>query len=542
MTTNNNTENDDEEEEDAVLVIEEEFWPTATITGANNLLAGHRTHAIYFGCSSISSDNYNNDSNSNNDNGNDNDNNNNNETKRINNSNRGGRVLRYKSMSSEAMTPLDMTYGGHTNDNDNDNDNDADADVDDDDEFYDGTGNLMWMAAVCFGHLVAQQVEPLRSYLSYLPITTTTSTTTTTKPFYSRHNHHRRRYHRRVCELGCGTGGAGISLLLFSNNNNNDNIANNNSVSSSAESESGSGSCHVVFTDNDVESLELCKSNCELNEINPNNYSHRLLGWGLQQQQQQEEKVEVEQEQEKNDHHLDLDRYSFDTVLATDVVYDLKMIAPLLQTAEFLLKQRTITTTKIKSSGEECNNNNNNNECCLDDDDDDGGQLILSHIPRFCIPKNNEDDDDDRGDDGDRNVDSDIKLGEQPHDDIVATNTSTTGTTATTSSTTLYDNQAYLDLENFIQSEAIKVGLSLIETIRPHETLSNEYLFGNNNNFTSTSTNSNNRNDDDDDNDLDDDDNGDNDNDDDSMQQITLDNMKEAHAVVFIFNRTRTLC
>ena len=245
-----------------------------------------------------------------------------------------------------------------------------------------------------------------------------------------------------------------------------------------------------------------------MNEINPNNYSHRLLGWGLQQQQQQkeqEQKVEVDQKQkqeEKNDHHHryhldDIDRYSFDTVLATDVVYDLKMIAPLLQTAEFLLKQRTIITTITTTNQDD------------DEDDDNGGQLILSHIPRFCIPKNNEDDDvnDRRGENSDRNVDSDIKLGEQPNgdSDIVATSTST--------SSTLYDNQAYLDLENFIQSEAIKVGLSLIETIRPHETLSNEYLFGHN----------------------------DDDNDDDSMQQITLENMKEAHAVVFIFNRTHTL-
>jgi hypothetical protein len=186
------------------------------------------------------------------------------------------------------------------------------------------------------------------------------------------------------------------------------------------------------------------------------------------------------------------------------------MIAPLLQTVEFLLKQRTTTTTTTKrtSSGEECNNNNNNNEGRLDDNDDndndDGGQLILSHIPRFCIPKNDEENDDDRGD-----GDSDIKLGEQQ-----------------------YDNQAYLDLEKFIQSEAIKVGLSLIETIRPHETLSNEYLFGNSSNSHSHS-NSNSTSNDDDDNDFNDDGN-----DDDSMQQITLDNMKEAHAVVFIFNRT----
>ncbi|OEU23655.1 hypothetical protein FRACYDRAFT_233827 [Fragilariopsis cylindrus CCMP1102] len=389
MTTRNNTENDEEVEDADVQAIEEEFWPIAATTttftgGANILLAGHRTHAIYFGSrsssSTSSSDNYNNN------------NNNNNDTKRINDSKCGGRVLRYKT--------------------------------------------------VCFGHLVAQQIEPLRSYLSCdLPT-----------PITTKHHYHRRRsrYHRRVCELGCGTGGAGISLLLFTNNNNNNNSSAECESKSKFESKSGSkseskftsesksgsvsGSCHVVFTDNDIESLDLCKSNCELNEINPNNYSHRLLGWGLQQQKEQEEKVEVEVEQEeKNDHH----RYHLDDIDHDDV-------------------------------------------------------------------------NDRSGENSDRNVDSDIKLGEQPHgdSDIVATSTST----STSTSTTLYNNQAYLDLEKFIQSEAIKVGLSLIETIRPHETLSNEYLFGNDN---------------------------DND-DDDSMQQITLENMKEAHAVVFIFNRTRT--
>ncbi|MGK3743906.1 MAG: hypothetical protein ACI90V_010765, partial [Bacillariaceae sp.] len=111
MTANNNTGEKEDEEEDVVQVltvaIEEEFWPTATIT-ANNLLAGHRTHAIYFGISSNSSSS----SSSVSDNNDNNDNiENDNDTKIINNSNRG-RVLRYKSMSSEAMTPLDMTYGG----------------------------------------------------------------------------------------------------------------------------------------------------------------------------------------------------------------------------------------------------------------------------------------------------------------------------------------------------------------------------------------------------------------------------------------------
>ena len=244
MTTRNNTENDEKVEDADVQAIEEEFWPIATTTtttipgGANILLAGHRTHAIYFGSRSSSTSSSDNDINNNN-------NDNNNDTKRINDSKCGGRVLRYKSMSSEAMTPLDMTYasGGP---------NDADAiddDVDaDDDEFYDGTGNLMWMAAVCFGHLVAQQIEPLRSYLSCdLP-----------PPITTKHHHHRRRsrYHRRVCELGCGTGGAGISLLLFSNNHNNPSAESKFECESKSKfeskfeskSESGSGSDYWIVS------------------------------------------------------------------------------------------------------------------------------------------------------------------------------------------------------------------------------------------------------------------------------------------------------
>jgi hypothetical protein len=63
-----------------------------------------------------------------------------------------------------------------------------------------------------------------------------------------------------------------------------------------------------------------------------------------------------------------------------------------------------------------------------------------------------------------------------------------------------------------ISSEANKVGLVLAETIRPHQVLSEEGL-GN------------------------DEDDNDNEFDDDSMQQLTLETMKEAHAVVFVFGR-----
>jgi hypothetical protein len=58
--------------------------------------------------------------------------------------------LLYKSISGEDMTPLDVTYYHHTDGrNSNDEHNNNNNNKDDVDEFYDGTGNLMWMAAVC---------------------------------------------------------------------------------------------------------------------------------------------------------------------------------------------------------------------------------------------------------------------------------------------------------------------------------------------------------------------------------------------------------
>lgn len=340
---------------------EEEFWPTPS------LLTGHKIHTIRFGTGDEKNE---------------------------------SKVLRYKSMSSEELTPLDMTYGNSNSD-----------DPFRDDEFYDGTGNLMWMAAVCFGHLLFQEIEPLRSYLIH------------GSPPKEGTKLPKSNCQRRFCELGCGTGGAGISLLLSTLEN-----ANNNSATD----------CHVVFTDNDAESLELCASNCELNDIDPETYSQRLLGWGSE---------HLEKAQQQEGENGGLEPNSFDVVFATDVIYDLKMIAPLFETVDFLLKQKK-------------------------------GHVILSHVPRFCIPKDNED--------PVNNHEDDTKLDE---DDS--------------------PGEAFLELEHFIRSQASKVGLVLVETIRPHQVLSEEGLGQDCN---------------------------DND-DEDSMQQLTLETMKEAHAVLFVFER-----
>jgi 2-polyprenyl-3-methyl-5-hydroxy-6-metoxy-1,4-benzoquinol methylase len=251
-------------------------------------------------------------------------------------------LLKYQSMSIQAMTPLDMTYDQQ------------------EDEFYDGTGHLLWLAAVTLAHLLAHRVECLQPYLPNME----------------------KDEESKICELGCGTGGGGMSLLLFHCLQAKCTVASSPNV-------------HVVFTDNDVESLELCRSNCELNGIDPQLYSQELLWWGLDHLPKADMKDSIFQ------------RHSFDTILATDVVYDLKMIRPLLETAYGLLKQ------------------------------DGHSYFILSHVPRFCLP-------------------------------IGQDNGNTKSNRQTRhSGTTVQDTGAFEALEEHVVVQANLLGLDLIQTIRP---------------------------------------------------------------------------
>ena len=197
--------------------------------------------------------------------------------------------LVFESHSMKQMTPLDMTYDDTTDVN----------------EFYDGTGSLVWLASIAFCHLVAEGKIP-----------------------QLRLNQKVEKEQTRICELGCGCGLAGIATLL-----------------SSLSSSSVDNTPLVVFTDNDSEALELCESNCELNNISPKLYQHELLSWG-------------DLPKQNNDDYL-LKEESFQVVLATDVVYDICMIPPLLQSASALLLP--------------------------------GGHIILSHVPRFFLPRDEND-------------------------------------------------------------------------------------------------------------------------------------------------------
>jgi 2-polyprenyl-3-methyl-5-hydroxy-6-metoxy-1,4-benzoquinol methylase len=215
------------------------------------------------------------------------------------------------------------------------------------DEFYDGTGSLVWLASIAFCHMVAQEKIP--------QLKTNNGEYEEEQP------------QQRICEVGCGVGLASIATLMAASHNANR---------------------MVVLTDNDQEALDISRRNCVLNSLAPNSYHQQLLSWGTRL---------------VGGGNEILKEASFDIVLATDVIYDISMIPPLLQTASELLKWN--------------------------------GYLIVSHVPRFCLPKDERE------------------------------------TTPTTN--TLSCSSPQQELEAFIEQQAKLMALRLIDTIRPHQVLKN---------------------------------------------------------------------
>jgi predicted nicotinamide N-methyase len=157
---------------------------------------------------------------------------------------------------------------------------------------HDATGHLVWSGACCLVACLPQ----LRS-----------------------------RYfiNRRVIELGCGTGIGGLSLLIEGHKD--------------RELEAATPASFVAFTDSDPEALALCQRNCKLNQLSNDCYSVIPLTWG------QDPMPSVVK------HH------PFDTVLATDVLYDIGLLPHLFQTAA------------------DCLVHTQNN-----------GIFVLAHVPRAC--------------------------------------------------------------------------------------------------------------------------------------------------------------
>jgi predicted nicotinamide N-methyase len=287
-------------------------------------------------------------------------------------------LMHYQSFPEEGMTPLDMHFRHPPQGTD------ADAYAGDD-EFYDGTGTMVWLASQAFVAMVDQDVQQIRH--DYLE-------------------------HRTICELGCGTGLAGMAALILGNST----TAGNTTTGLQQQQ-------HVLFTDNDVESLELCQSNCRLNGrlMEEHQYSHQVVAWG--------DPTTYPPSTTSTDGSSS--STLVDTILATDVLYDIAMIPPLLQTAVALLKSN--------------------------------GHVLLSHVPRFCLPVV-EADVEAEGDDN-KSKDDVEKVKEEA--DTSKDNHKTTFSPRRRPRST----HAYEALEQHIVEQAATVGLTLVHTIRPHQVL-----------------------------------------------------------------------
>ena len=163
----------------------------------------------------------------------------------------------------------------------------------------DATGNRIWMGALLFLEALARPLPPvppqhsIRSLLSNL--------------------RERGIRNKRILEMGAGTGISGLSILA---------------------SQEHSPAQHVTFTDFDAAALDLCRRNCGLNVKDKRRYNIQQLTWGAEL---------------PDGMHPE----SYDTVIATDVLYDISSLSPLMQTASRLLKR--------------------------------DGYFILSHIPRASV-------------------------------------------------------------------------------------------------------------------------------------------------------------
>ena len=115
---------------------------------------------------------------------------------------------------------------------------------------------------------------------------------------------------KHVLEIGCGCGVSGLALLI----------------------DSFDGPKSILFTDSDAAALELCAENCQRNLSSDydKRYSVENLRWG------------------------DFLKCNFDTVLATDLLYDISSLNPMLRTVARTLKPN--------------------------------GHLILAHVPRASLP------------------------------------------------------------------------------------------------------------------------------------------------------------
>lgn len=303
---------------------------------------------------------------------------------------RGGDApLRYRSRATGQLTPLDVTYDDFADDS------------------YDGTGTIVWMGALAIlpviataarGSSVEGGARPPVSFFGDGPAAVVVAGET---PGTTRR--------RRVCELGCGAGVAGMAIAhAFSFSRSSVAIGKG---AAAAPLRQGPPLLEVVLTDNDPEALNLCRENCRTNGLAsppPEDDDgraavvcrHALLQWAVVPRRTPEDQdgPPPSPSAPPESSPLLAGQGSFDAVVATDVLYEIVMIPPLLVTASRLLGL--------------------------------GGRFWLSHVPRFYLPRKGGGDG--PGDDGDE-----------------------------------AGAARAMALESHIVREAARVGLVLVDEIRP---------------------------------------------------------------------------
>jgi len=155
---------------------------------------------------------------------------------------------------------------------------------------------------------------------------------------------------KQILELGTGTGASGIAIALGGAASEEDTTGRKVYAKPSI----------VTLTDSDQNALLLCQQNCEINldsrrsEIYSCDYVVHELEWGSKSSTQYRENlIDKHNATQLSKENPGLAPCSQDTIIATDVIYDLSALGPLLETTQMILKQ--------------------------------GGYFILSHIPRASV-------------------------------------------------------------------------------------------------------------------------------------------------------------